>query len=151
MSFPTLNRNCRTVTCTGTNFKQEFFNRKVRGKLNAITLTFLFLAGVAVFSANAQVQNSNVPAKEGTYQLIFNTRGYESSVKLTPYQLTVIENLRQENEVVYAHSTRTDDVKVKILPRNVINAPDFKPLSLYYYKNEATYEENHNIRYVDLD
>jgi len=90
------------------------------------------------------------PAKQGTYQLIFNNRNQDKEIILDAHELLVIEKLRKDNEVVYAAATYSDDIRVKILPRNVINRADFKPVPLKYYKDEESYEEYHNIRYIEL-
>lgn len=90
------------------------------------------------------------PAKAGTYQLIFNNSKGNSDVKLDDHELRVIEKLRQDNEVVYAHATYSDAIRVKILPRSVINSPSFKPLPLKYFKDEQPYEDYAHIRYIEL-
>ena len=90
------------------------------------------------------------PAREGTYQLIFNSRNEDKDIKLTANELMAIERLRKDNEVVYAAATYSDDIRVKILPRKVINSGNFTPVPLKYYKEEQSYDEYSQIRYVEL-
>lgn len=104
---------------------------------------------VAQTSASSQT-TSAMPAKPGTYQIILNSRKGDREITLTTQQLIIIEQLRKDNEVVCAMSTRNDDLRIKILPRNIINRPDFKPIPLKYYKDEESYEEHHNFRYVEF-
>ncbi len=94
----------------------------------AITLAFLFLAFVVfsgnvvlAYSGSAFMQTAETEAKEGTYQFIFRSPGSEQNIALTHAQLAAIEALRKDTEVVYAASASNDYVKVKILPRTVIN------------------------------
>jgi len=93
---------------------------------------------------------ANTPAKAGTYQLIFNSRREDKEIKLTQQELIVIEKLRKENEVVYAAATYSDDIRVKILPRTVINSSGFTPAPLKYFKEEQSYNEYSQIRYIEL-
>jgi hypothetical protein len=126
---------------------------KVREKLKttqAITLAFLFTA-IALFSSlstSAQTNTTEVPAKDGSYQFIFRTPGSEQTIALTPIQLIAIERLRKDNEAVYVASSTNDYIKIKILPRSVVNSG--KQLPKIIFKSEMEYEELQSIRYVEI-
>lgn len=93
---------------------------------------------------------ASVPAAEGTYQLIFNRKSEDKEIKLSQGELISIENLRKENEIVYARATYSDDIRVRILPRSTISSKGFSPVPLKYFKEEHSYEEYSHIKYVDL-
>ena len=114
-----------------------------------------------VFATQVQAQTTNTkeiaktalatePAKSGTYQLIFNNRREDKDITLSQRELIAIEELRSETETVYARTTYSDDIRVKILPRNTIKNKAFTPQPLKYYKEEHSYEEYSKIRYVDM-
>ena len=114
-----------------------------------------------VFATQVQAQTTNTkqiaktalatePAKSGTYQLIFNNRREDKDITLSQRELIAVEELRSETETVYARTTYSDDIRVKILPRNTINNKAFTPQPLKYYKEEHSYEEYSKIRYVGL-
>jgi hypothetical protein len=127
-------------------------------KVSVIALLFFFLVGIAT-SGTAQTANTSttktnateVQAKAGTYQLIFNNRREDKDIQLNAYQLATVEKLRKDNETVYARASYSDDIRVKILPRNVINQGSFKPQPLKYFKDEHPYEEYSQIRYVEFE
>jgi hypothetical protein len=102
-------------------------------------------------AALKQTSVADVSAAAGTYQLIFNSRTQDKEVKLSAYELGLIEKLRKDTEVVYARAAYSDDLRVKILPRNVISRADFKAVPLKYYKDENSYEEYSQIRYVEFE
>lgn len=145
----------KALLCCGCQIPfHSFINKNNR----RVVLAFIIggLLSGAANSSQAQTANTKQTAtmqsaQPGTYQFILNSRKGEVNVSLTPYELERIEQLRKDNEVVCAQATNRDGVRVKILPRNVINAPGFKPVPLYYYKDEEKYEEFHNFRYVDLE
>ncbi len=119
-----------------------------------------FFIGVVMLCSSAPIKAQNVasnatavnlPATSGTYQLIFNSRTQDKEIILSSYELSLIEKLRKENEVVYARASYSDDLRVKILPHNVVSRADFKPLPLKYYKEEHSYEEWGQIRYVEFE
>ncbi len=101
-------------------------------------------------TGQAKLATEFAPAKEGTYQLIFSTREAKPNIKLNEFELQAIERLRKDDEIVYAQTTYSDAIKVRIMPRNFINNPAFKPLPLYYFKDEHPYEEYARARYVEL-
>jgi len=127
-------------------------------KTYTLTITLLSFCFICLFSPlEAQTVNSEsngntvAPAQAGTYQLIFNNRREDKDIKLSPQELTVIEKLRKDSEVVYARASYSDEIRVKILPRNTINNPKFSPPPLKYYKDEHSYEEYSQIRYVEFE
>jgi hypothetical protein len=160
MSTPCIVNGTRSI------FKYAYCNRgvqqkKVRGALKstkAITLAFLFSVVTLLLSTvNAWAQNNNAPtalketpAKEGTYQFIFRSPENERNITLTQAQLIAIENLRKENEAVYAASISDDYIKIKILPQSMINSGANNRLPKSIFKSEMEYEELHNIRYVEI-
>lgn len=131
---------------------------KDKGRVILVLFIVSMLLGAAIptqaQTANKQETTKSSPgylsAKEGTYQLIFNSRRHDKEIVLDAHELMVIEKLRKDNEVVYAAATYSDDIRVKILPRSVVNSPSFKPVPKKYYKEEEDYEEYHNIRYIAL-
>ena len=128
--------------------------KSVFNTLAVNALLFLFLStGITAQAQTTTKQNgpATAPAREGTYQLIFNSREVDKDIQLSPHELQAIEALRKDNEVVYAFTTYSDDIRVKILPRNAISAKDFKAAEKKYYKVEHPYEEYANIRYVELN
>lgn len=134
------------------------FHSFIKKDIGRVLLAF-FIGGV-MLSASAQVNAQSVASKEtavslptatGTFQLIFNSRTQDKEIKLSVYELRLIEKLRKENEVVYARASYSDDLRIKILPRNVISRADFKPLPIKYYKEEHNYEEWGQIRYVEFE
>ena len=145
--------------CSGYEFNFHSFNKK---ETRRVLLAF-FVGGMLLCCTapvNAQANNSQAststpaqvtPAQAGTYQLIFNTRNEDKEIKLSVYELALIEKLRKENEVVYARASYSDDLRVKIMPRSVISRGDFKPVPLKYYKEEHNYEEWSQIRYVEFE
>ena len=141
--------------CCGCEINFHSFIKKDTGRV----LLAFFIAGLLMSKANtshAQTLNAKEtsiswePAKPGTYQFILNSRKGDREIILSTQQLILIEKLRKDDEVVCAMSPYSDDLHIKILPRNVINSPNFKPVSLKYYKDEESYEEYHNFRYVEL-
>ena len=137
------------------------FNSFIKGynrrALPALIICALMLSALGSARAQNAVTGQTVktataysPAKEGTYQFILNSRRGDREITLSTQQLLVIEKLRKDDEVVCAQSTYSDDIKVKILPRNIINSPNFKPVPLKYFKDEESYEEHHNFRYVEF-
>ena len=147
MSIPALKVNGYSTICTCTN-RISSITHKVSRTLQAITLTFLFLlTGSGLFTLSAA---GNAPAAEGTYQFVFSKPGRVDEVSLTNAQLIAIENLRKENEVVYAASVSNDYIKVKILPRSVINAAGFKAAERNTFKSNMTEQELAAMRYVQL-
>ena len=46
---------------------------------------------------------------------------------------------------------KKDDIKIKILPRSVVNSANFTPVPLKYYKEEHSYEDYSQIRYIDFE
>lgn len=145
-------RPLNTVIFTAVNYTHTGFC-KVREKLRtskAITLAFLF-AVVCLLTPDAKAQGAaEAQAKEGTYQLMFPSRGAEKNVTLSPTQLAAVESLRRENETVYAVSISNDYIQVKILPRNQVNAAGFKPGEKVIFKQEMNYEEVQAIRYIEM-
>lgn len=145
-------RPLNAVIFTAVNYTHTGFC-KVREKLRtskALTLAFLF-AVLCLLAPDAQAQGAaGAQAKEGTYQLMFPSRGAEKNVTLSPTQLAAVESLRRENETVYAVSVSNDYIQVKILPRNQINAAGFKPGGKVIFKQEMNYEEVQAIRYIEM-
>ena len=137
----------------GCEFNFHSFSKKNIGR---VVLAF-FIGGMLLTSplnaqTAAQKQTSiTASAATGTYQLIFNSRTQDKEVKLSAYELGLIEKLRKDTEVVYARAAYSDDLRVKILPRNVISRADFKAVPLKYYKDENSYEEYSQIRYVEFE
>lgn len=122
-----------------------------------LMLCVFLLTGV---TANAQTAHSkettngsaiSTSAAEGTYQLIFNSKDDDKEINLNARELQAIEKLRKDNEVVYAMTPYSDDIRIKILPRNAIGGKGFTAASKKYYKAEHPYEEWANIRYVELN
>jgi hypothetical protein len=144
--------------CYGTNLIANNKRNNNTGSAVLSIISFTLLLGLANPS-NAQTASqqdnklaaANVPAKEGTYQLIFNTRTQDANIKLNPQELMLVEKLRSKTEVVYARAAYSDDIRVKILPLDMINKPDFKLLPLKYFKDEHPYEEWGQIRYVEFE
>lgn len=158
MSTPcNVNGTCSILTGTTTQRSKVLKQAREKRKNKAITLAFLFLAFV-VFSGNTVSANSGIAflqtveaeAKEGTYQFIFRSPGSEQNIALTHAQLKAIEALRKDSEVVYAASASNDYIKVKILPRSVINHSTNNSHPKNIFKSEMQYEELHNIRYVEI-
>lgn len=146
--YPVIN----SLLCSGYEIN---FHSFIYGKgrvLLAFIICAMFTGTVVPAYAQTTVKSTAEyqPAKQGTYQLIFNNRNQDKEIVLDAHELLVIEKLRKDNEVVYAAATYSDDIRVKILPRNAINSPGFKPVPLKYYKDEESYEEYHNIRYIEL-
>jgi hypothetical protein len=143
--------------CFGANLIANNAKNNTRSAVVSI-ISFTLLIGLAN-SSNAQTANqkdtkvaaANVPAQAGTYQLIFNSRTQDANVKLNAQELMLVEKLRSKTEVVYARAAYSDDIRVKILPLDMINKPDFKALPLKYYKDEQPYEEWGQIRYVEFE
>jgi hypothetical protein len=126
----------------------SFITYKVSRRSKAIMLTFLFLmTGIGLFIVSAV---GDTPAADGTYQFVFSKPGREDPVSLTNIQLIAVENIRKENEVVYAASVSNDYIKVKILPRNVINKSGFTLAERNIYKSNMTEQELATMRYVQL-
>lgn len=147
MSIPALKVNGNSSICTSTS-RISIISYKVSRMLQAITLTFLFLlAGTGLYTVSAA---GDTPAADGTYQFVFSKPGRVDAVSLTNAQLIAIENLRKENEVVYASSVSNDYIKVKILPRNVINGSGFAPAERNTFKSNMTEQELATMRYVQL-
>ena len=144
-----------SVFSFGCNFNFQSFIAKGTGRV----LLAFFIAGmllgatapVSAQTANAKETAANVPAAAGTYQLIFNSKTQEVDVKLSAYELALIEKLRKENEIVYARASYSDDLRVLILPRSVITRASFKPAPLKFYKDEHNYEEWGHITYVEFE
>lgn len=139
------------VTCGYYNYSKAF--SKVREPLQttkAATLAFLFMAMALISSlgASAQSNTTEVAAKEGSYQFIFRTPGSEQTIALTPIQLNAIERLRKDNEAVYVTSSTNDYIKIKILPRSVVNSG--KQFPKIIFKSEMEYNELQSIRYVEI-
>jgi hypothetical protein len=158
MSTP-CNVNGACSILTGTTTQRSKVLKPARGKqLNkAITLAFSFLFFI-IFTGNvlyaqsgsSNTQTTEVASKEGTYQFIFRSPGSEQNIALTAVQLSAIENLRKDSEVVYAASVSNDYIKVKILPRSVISQAGSSSLPKYIFKSEMEYGELHNIRYAEI-
>ena len=145
-------RPLNAVIFTAVNYTHTGFF-KVREKLRtakAITLAFLFTAVALMGSldASAQTNTTEVPAKDGSYQFIFRTPGSEQTIALTAIQLIAIERLRKDNEAVYVASSSNDYIKIKILPRSVVNSG--KQLPKLIFKSEMEYSELQSIRYVEI-
>lgn len=141
------------LCCGCTNWFNAFSIIVSRRVILAFVIgSMLAIANTASAQTTEQAKpaSSYQPAKAGTYQLIFNNSNGNSDVKLDDIELRTIEKLRQDNEIVYAHATYSDAIRVKILPRNVINKADFKPVPLKYFKDEHPYEEYAHIRYIDF-
>jgi hypothetical protein len=146
----------RAFCCGYTNVFNLLFDIDKRRVLLAFVICGILIGGPG--SATAQTTGTPAskpvsqyePAKAGTYQLIFSTREAKPTIVPDDFELRAIEKLRKDDEIVYAHSTYSDAVKVRIMPRNYINNPAFKPLPLYYFKDEHPYEEYAHIRYVEL-
>lgn len=122
-------------------------------KLSVCLLLFL-LAGIVVSAQNANTKENAKPmvqASEGTYQLIFNSKDDDKDITLNVHELQAIEKLRKDNEVVYAMTPYSDDIRIRILPRNAVNRKGFIPAPKKYFKAEHPYEEYANIRYVELN
>ena len=139
----------------GCEFNFHSFSNKNIGRVFLAFFVGSMLLGASTQS-NAQTTASKqtavaASAATGTYQLIFNSRTQDKEVKLSAYELGLIEKLRKDSEVVYARASYSDDLRVKILPRNVISRADFKALPLKYYKDENSYEEYSQIRYVEFE
>jgi len=147
MSIPALKVNGNPIIYTCISLI-SFITCKVSRRSKAIMLTFLFLmTGIGLFTVSAV---GDTPAADGTYQFVFSKPGREDSVSLTNTQLIAIENIRKENEVVYAASVSNDYIKVKILPRNVISKNGFTPAERNIYKSNMTEQELATMRYVQL-
>ena len=147
MSIPALKVNGNPIIYTCISLI-SFITCKVSRRSKAIMLTFLFLmTGIGLFIVSAV---GDTPAADGTYQFVFSKPGREDSVSLTNTQLIAIENIRKENEVVYAASVSNDYIKVKILPRNVINKSGFTLAERNIYKSNMTEQELATMRYVQL-
>ena len=147
MSIPALKVNGNPIIYTCISLI-SFITCKVSRRLKAIMLTFLFLmTGIGLFIVSAV---GDTPAADGTYQFVFSKPGREDPVSLTNIQLIAIENIRKENEVVYAASVSNDYIKVKILPRNVISKNGFTPAERNIYKSNMTEQELATMRYVQL-
>lgn len=158
MSTPcNVNGTCSILTGTTTQRSKVLNQARGKRQNKAITLAFLFMSFV-VFTGNAVLAHSGfvvmqageAEAKEGTYQFIFRSPGGEQNIALTHAQLAAIEALRKDTEVVYAASVSNDYIKVKILPRSVINQSVNNSHPKNLFKSEMEYEELHNIRYVEI-
>lgn len=132
--------------------------QSVRISLCTSLMLYLFLLGG--ITATAQTAHSKettngsaigTSAAEGTYQLIFNSKDDDKEIILNARELQAIEKLRKDNEVVYAMTPYSDDIRILILPRNTISRKGFAAASKKYYKSEHPYEEWANIRYVELN
>ncbi len=138
--------------------KIRLMKQSVRTSLcSYLLLCVILLTGI---TATAQTTHSkektngsaiSAPAAEGTYQLIFNSKDEDKDITLNAHELQAIEKLRQDNEVVYAMTPYSDDIRIKILPRNAVSGKGFTAASKKYYKTEHPYEEWANIRYVELN
>lgn len=138
--------------------KIRLMKQSVRTPLCSYLMLCLFLlTGITAAAQTAHSKETNqnsaisAPAAEGTYQLIFNSPNDDKDIALNARELQAIEKLRQDNEVVYAMTPYSDDIRIKILPRNTINSKGFSAVSRKYYKTEHPYEEWANIRYVELN
>ncbi len=122
-----------------------------------LMLCVILLTGITATAQTAHSKETTngsaitASAAEGTYQLIFNSRDDDKDITLNAHELQAIEKLRQDNEVVYAMTPYSDDIRIKILPRNAISGKGFTAASKKYYKVEHPYEEWANIRYVELN
>lgn len=157
MSTPcNVNGTCSILTGTTTQRSKVLKPAREKQLNKVITLAFLFLFfiifGNVLYaqSGTSNRQTMEVAAKEGTYQFIFRSPGSEQNIALTAVQLSAIENLRKDNEVVYAASVSNDYIKVKILPRSVISQASSSSLPKYIFKSEMEFEELHNIRYAEI-
>jgi hypothetical protein len=109
-------------------------------KLAATFIIYL----VMTFSgfAQAPAPQSGDPV---TYQYIFRSRDAEEDVALTSAQLSKLEQLRNNDKVIFVKvSERTI---IKLLPRNVIMAPGFPttPLEEKLYFVELDMNEYYDI------
>jgi len=121
-------------------------------------LTFLLFISLQLVTSETKAQGSGTQsaspeqaAQPGTYQFVFNSKNDQHALQLTNQELIKIEQLRKDDEVVFAFPSYSDHKTVRILPRNVINQGSFQPASSNYYKDEQPYDEIKDIRYIVFD
>jgi len=125
---------------------------------NAAFITFLLFFTLQLFTTQTKAQGtgnqSGSPeqaAQAGTYQLVFNSKNDQHAVQLTNQELIKIEQLRKDDEVVFAFPSYSDHKTVRILSRNQINQGGFQPAATNFYKDEQPYDEIKDIRYIVFD
>jgi hypothetical protein len=118
-------------------------------------LTFLLFITLQLSNTEIKAQGASgspeQAAPEGTYQFVFNSKNDQHAVQLSNQELIKIEQLRKDDEVVFAFPSYSDHKTIRILSRNQINQGGFQPAAPNYYKDEQPYDEIKNIRYIVFD
>lgn len=120
-------------------------------------LTFLLFISLQLFTTQTKAQGTGTSgspeqaAPAGTYQFVFNSKNDQHAVQLTNQELIKIEQLRKDDEVVFAFPSYSDHKTVRILSRNQINQSGFQSVAPNFYKDEQPYDEIKDIRYIVFD
>lgn len=102
-------------------------------------LMILFLLICCAFSGKAFSQ-STPGAAEGTYQYIFRSPDFDKGYVLTQQELVAIDSVRHSEKTVCVRFS--DHFVIKVLPDNVISAPNFSaPAERIYINQEINHEE----------
>lgn len=128
------------------------------GQINYTSfLTLLLFISLQLFTTQSNAQGTGTSgspeqaAQPGTYQFVFNSKNDQHAVQLTNLELIKIEQLRKDDEVVFAFPSYSDHKTVRILSRNQINQNGFQSVAPNFYKDEQPYDEIKDIRYIVFD
>ncbi len=104
-------------------------------KKNTFLLCLIIFCGS--LSLKSQVASSHIEKQETkspsefkkTIQILFLASEKADPIALTVDLIKQIEGLRKESEITYLDINK--GCKIKILPKNIINQPNLKPLEEY--------------------
>lgn len=119
--------------------------------------TFFLLAAATPFVVHAQEASSaritpgnDGVTKPGTYVYVYKSREFDENVTLTGEQMTRLETLRQQSDVVYVQFS--EKTIIKLLPKDVVNAPGYTPSpnNKIFIVEEADYYNYANLKTVSF-
>jgi len=121
------------------------------------SLLFVFLLTCAVSAQEERKADmitpvgSDMPAKTGTYQLVFKCRSVEEAVNLSQSELIRLESLRDETLIKYIQYS--EKTVIKLFPKEFVNNPSYVPPAAdkIYIVEEVDFNVYRNVKLISLN